>query len=84
MTITRGFRKGFKSGRRAPLLMWPGRPRSLGEINTSPSRRLGLLKSMAAKRGDRPYAPMLASLLVIGALTAGAMGLAIAWEAGVL
>jgi hypothetical protein len=84
MTITRGFRKDVKRGRRTPLLMWPGRSRGLGEIKTSPSRRLGFLKSMAAKRGDRPYAPLLASLLVIGALTAGAMGLAIAWEAGVL
>jgi hypothetical protein len=84
MTLPRRSRSNLKRGRRTPLLMWPGRPRSLGEITASPSRRLGLLQALAAKSGDHPYTPLLASLLVIGALTAGVMGLAIAWEAGVL
>jgi hypothetical protein len=84
MSITHGLRKKLKRGSRAPLLMWPARPRSLGELNASPSRRLGLLEALAAKSGDYPYTPMLGSLLVIGALTAGVMGFAIAWEVGVL
>ncbi|MGL5137449.1 MAG: hypothetical protein ACRC7G_06745 [Beijerinckiaceae bacterium] len=85
MLASRNFAKAGKHyRRRAPLKMWPGRPRSLGEMQASPSRRLGLLKALASSSGERPYQPMVAALLLIGVMTAGVMGLAFAWEVGAI